>query len=339
MPIVHRPLISYALSWLRDGGIQRVAVCGNRESHALRAWLAGREIPGMTVTYHQDSMPRGAAGSLHDAASTLDADTFVVADATAIPNVDLGALLSAHHAVGVGATVVVHPEPRFAANTSHQAPCGIYVFSRRALDQVGARGFCDIKENLLPQLHRSGERVIAYAAPGATPRVLDASSYLAVTALMVERLIAGGEQQEGFVRSPNTLIHREARVAADAVCVGPVLIGAGARVMSGAVIVGPASIGRDVVIESGVLVSRSAVWRRSFIGEGAIADRCIITDDAVVRAAGQAYGDVLVTNQVEDTETARRPAWRSQVPDPATFDFLRKIGRFLGSASGSRSPA
>jgi NDP-sugar pyrophosphorylase family protein len=339
LPVLDRPLISYALSWLREGGIQQVAVCGNRESRALRAWLTGREIPGMTVTYHQDPMPRGAAGSLHDAARAVDAETFVVTDAAAIPNVDLVALLSAHHAIGAAATVVVHQETRLINNASVQAPCGIYVFSRRALDRVAPHGFCDIKENLIPLLYRSGERVIAYAAPGATPRVFDASSYLAVTGWVLEHLIAADGQPKGFIRSANALIHEDARIAADAVCVGPVWICAGARVMSGAVIVGPASIGRDVVIEPGVLVSRSAVWRRSVIRERAIADRCIITDDSVIRAAGEAYGDVLVRNPVGHTATARTAAWRPEVGDRPPFDFLKRISRFFSTVNWSRSTA
>jgi len=339
LPVLNQPLIAYALSWLQKGGIQQVAVCGNRESRALRAWLTGREIPGMTVTYHQDPMPRGAAGSLHDAARAVAANTFVVADAAAIPNVDLVALLSAHHAVGAAATVVVHPEARLIANAPVQAPCGLYVFSRRALDLVAPRGFCDIKEHLIPQLYRSGERVIAFAAPGALPRVFDASSYLAVTGWMVEHLIAADGQPQGFIRSANSLIHEDAQIAADSVCVGPVWIGAGARIMSGAVIVGPASIGRDVVIEPGVLVSRSAVWRRSFIGARAIVDRCIITDGSVIRAASEAYGDVLVANPIEHTGTPRTPAWQPDAAIPASFDFLKRISRFFNTANGSRSTA
>ena len=31
LPVAHKPLISYGLSWLRHAGITDVAVCGNRE--------------------------------------------------------------------------------------------------------------------------------------------------------------------------------------------------------------------------------------------------------------------------------------------------------------------
>src|ERR1700737_2662018 len=64
LPIAHRPLISYALAWLRDGGIEDVAVCANRETRALRRQLPGLVPQGMRLSYHEDAMPRGPAGSL-----------------------------------------------------------------------------------------------------------------------------------------------------------------------------------------------------------------------------------------------------------------------------------
>ena len=96
----------------------------------------------------------------------------------------------------------------------------MYVFNRQALDLVPGRGFYDIKEHLIPELYRSGERVIAYAAGGVSPRVLDASSYLAVNEWMVERLVTTGALPEGYVRSGSCLFHSDAVIANDAVFVG-----------------------------------------------------------------------------------------------------------------------
>src|SRR5437879_9487381 len=124
-PVAHRPLISYALSWLHQAGIEDVAVCANRETRALQPRLLGHVPHGMTLSYHEDPMPRGAAGSVADAASASDAETFVVADGTAVPNVNLGDLLSAHQSSGAALTVVVHAEPGSNGNRCLQAPSGI----------------------------------------------------------------------------------------------------------------------------------------------------------------------------------------------------------------------
>ena len=132
-----------------------------------------------------------------------EAQTFVVADGTAIPNVDLRDLLGKHQTSGACLTVVVHREARRYGSQALAVPQGIYIFDRRALDGVPAHGFCDIKEKLIPQLHSAGERVVAYETPMVTPRVLDSSTYMAVNEWMIEHLVRRGEQCEDYRRSGN----------------------------------------------------------------------------------------------------------------------------------------
>jgi len=334
LPVAHRPLISYGFSWLQEGGIQEVAVCANRETQALQAQLL-RHVPrGMTLSYHEDAMPRGAAGAVRDAARASDAATFVVTDGTAIPTVDLRDLLTAHQASGAAVTVVVHSEPSCLGEPHSQAPSGMYVFDRHALDVVPDRGFYDIKENLIPALHRSGERVHAYAARSASPRVLNAASYLAVNEWMVEQVVAAGSQPEGYVKTGECLFHRDAVIAGDATFIGPVLVGAGARIMSGAVVVGPTSIGCEAVLGPCVLVSRSAIWRRSVVHEQAVADQCLVADDSVVDAGTHAVRTVMVAHARRELPKAREATLK--VREKPSLEMLGKMIRYrLGAWSRS----
>jgi mannose-1-phosphate guanylyltransferase len=336
-PVAHRPLISYALSWLRGGGIEEVSVCANRETQALQPRLQTHVPQGMRLSYHEDPMPRGAAGAIRDAAAASDADIFVVADGTAIPNVELQDLLLAHHASRAAVTVVVYSEASRNGNPCLQVPSGVYVFNRQALDVVPTRGFYDIKEHMIPELHRSGERVSAYRAGSASPRVLDASSYLAVNEWMVDHLVATGAQPEGYRRAGDCLFHREAVIASDTVFVGPVLVGSGARIMSGAVIVGPTSIGCDATVGRGVLVSRSAIWRRSVLGEQAVADRCILADDTVVDPHTHAFRAVRVGNVRSKPEMIRDAI--PETRETGSLDLFRRMSRMLTDGTWLRSPS
>lgn len=336
LPVAHRPLIWYGLSWLHRAGIDQVAVCGNRETRLLQARLERHIPPGAQVSYHEDPMPRGAAGSARDAAAASAADTFVVADGMTIPNIDLEDLLRRHHETGACVTVVVHTEARRHNSAAVMVPSGIYVFARRAFEQVPARGFCDIKEKLIPKLYGAGERIVAYEASAPVPRVLDASTYLAVNEWTIERLAGDDEIPDGYVRSGDALVHREAIVARDASLVGPVLVGPGARIQSGAVVVGPTSIGRDVIVSANALVSRSSLWRRSCIGEGAVVDRCIVADDAVLQPGTQTFRGIAAAAPSGDTPSD----WVMQktAPRREPLERGRRLARLVFGAYRLRPP-
>jgi NDP-sugar pyrophosphorylase family protein len=284
VPVAHKPLISYALSWLAEAGIARVTVCGNRQTRALHS-LARHIVSEMVYSYVEDSMPRGAAGCVRDAADGDEkSGTYVVTDGAAVPNgVDLRLLLGRHQESGADATVVVCSEPGSRGTAGALLPAGIYVVNRAALECVPRRGFFDIKEHLIPKLYSSGARVLSYEIREVVPRVLNAQTYLAVNAMAIESIVSGDAVPSGYNRRGEALIHADARIAADAILAGPLLIGQGAAVHSGAVVIGPTSIGCDVVINDGALVSRSAVWRRSVVQAGATADLCILGDGAVIQ--------------------------------------------------------
>jgi NDP-sugar pyrophosphorylase family protein len=337
LPIANRPLISYALSWLRDAGVRDIAVCGNRDTRPLGPVLAKHGFDGVAPSYYEDPMPRGAAGSIRDAALAMKADTFVVAEGTSVPSVCLAELLASHHDSGAVATVVVHSESQNPARAGMHVPTGIYVFERRAFDFVPAKGFSDIKENLIPDLYRAGERVLPHHVSGASARVLSPSTYLAVNGWIVECLVSGIEPISGYVRSGNCLFHNEASIATDAVFVGPVLVGPGARVHAGAVIVGPTSIGREAIIRRGAVVTGSAIWRRCVVNEDAMADRAILADGTTVERGSRAYRTVMARqpNSVQGANLAGRPSWRHW---PAS-SVWRRFGRALTHADLSESTA
>lgn len=292
LPVANRPLFSYAVEWLKAGGLEEVVLAVNPETvRGVAAALAGQtEFPG--VRLHEDRAPRGPAGSLRDATIDSDAETVVVVDGTSVPAADLGALLACHHAEDAAVTVLLHPEPGQSASSGRYLPGGVYVLSRRAVEFVHPRGFQDIKEGLLPRLYRAGERTAAYVAGDSSPRALDAPSYLALNDWVLERL-AALPPVDGYLARGSAQCHDSARVSPDAVFVGPVLIAPGAQVLGDATIVGPTSVGPQAVIGPGALVSRCAVWRGSSVGEDGVADRCILPEGSALAAREWALGQVL----------------------------------------------
>jgi NDP-sugar pyrophosphorylase family protein len=311
LPIANRPLASYAAEWLYEGGIREVAVCANRETRTVGEGLWHHIPDGLQLTLREDEdhVPRGPAGCVRDAAAGYEGPVVVV-DGTTIPLADLRELLASHQLSGAALTVVVRPEP--GGGRRHE-PCGIYVFERRALDYVPSRGYCDIKESLIPRLHRAGERTLAHPIREASPRALDGPSYLALNEWMVERL-AAGPPPEGYVQRSGLLAHQSARIASDTVLLGPLLVGPGAQLMPGATLVGPASIGARSIVKARALVSRTAVWSDCVVGEGAVADRSIVADRSVIAPRTRVTGCV--------PSPARKPASARSRPMKPWLDRL-----------------
>jgi NDP-sugar pyrophosphorylase family protein len=216
-------------------------------------------------------------------------------------------------------------QPGDGAEGRHE-PCGIYVFERRALDYVLPRGFCDIKEGLIPRLHRAGERTLAFPVRESSPRVVDGPSYLALNEWVVERLVEA--PPPGYVRTNGLIAHETARIAPDAVCLGPVLVGPGAQVMARATVVGPASIGGRSVVCSEALVSRSAVWDRCRVGSQAVADRCILPHDSTVPRGAHVVGWRPPAPAPAPAPAHRRPKDRSRTVTP----LWENLNRWLVAA-------
>jgi NDP-sugar pyrophosphorylase family protein len=330
VPVAQAPLVSYALRWLRDGGIARATLCANSASRAVRSYLGGGSRLTMSLEYHEDWTPRGAAGCVRDAASRTDADTLVIADGTAIPAVNIGLLLDDHRSSGAAVTIVVHHDRQARTGERPLNPGGIYVFDRRVLDFIPETGFQDVKEALIPKLYKAGERVVIHAGLGVCPRVLNAETYLALNNWMVEQVAdnpAPLEHWGAYIETGQLLAHPTAWVAPGARIVGPVLLGPSVHVASGATIVGPTSLGADCHVGEDALISRSVAWRRCRIGAGAIVDGSVLTDDAELPSRTRLYHALKVrgsdprhlrweARSPEDQPERSQPE-REPVPNPA----------------------
>jgi NDP-sugar pyrophosphorylase family protein len=314
LPVAQAPLVSYALRWLRDGGVASATVCANSASRAVRSYLGKGNRLTMSIAYHEDWTPRGAAGCVRDAAARTDAQTLVIADGTAIPSVNIGLLLADHRSSQAAVTIVVHHDRQARTGERPLNPGGIYVFDRRALDYINETGFQDIKETLIPKLSKAGERIVTHAGLGVCPRVLNAETYLAVNHWMIEQLANDPSPLEHwgtYLELDQALAHPTATVEPGARVIGPVLLGPQVRIAAGATVVGPVSLGAGCEVAEGALVSRSVAWDRVSVGAGATVDHCVLADDAQVAPRERLLHALKVAGS-----DPRRSLWEP-VPEPA----------------------
>jgi NDP-sugar pyrophosphorylase family protein len=283
LPVAQRPLITYALRWMSEGGLRAATICANSAARAIRTSLD--EPPfGLHLSFLEDWTPRGAAGCVRDAGVATESGTFVIADGTAVPVVDFEELIEAHRESGAAMTVVVDAD----AN-ARLRPTGIYVVERRVFDFIPEEGFQDIKEKLIPRLYAAGEHVATHMVRAAAPRVLNTETYLALNQWAVERAESLVGSAEGFRASGGAVVHDSASVDRTARLLGPVLLGPDVTVRAGATLVGPLTIGQGSVVGDGAVVSRSVVWGRCTLGDGSFVDRSMLADEAQVEPREQVF--------------------------------------------------
>jgi NDP-sugar pyrophosphorylase family protein len=329
VPVAQAPLVSYTLDWLRSGGVLDATICANSAGRAVQSHFGdGRQL-GMTLTYYEDWSPRGPAGCARDAGLSSGAETYVIADGSVIPTVNLEGLLETHAVCQAALTILVHHEP--GAERSNMTPGGIYVFDRRVLDSVPATGFQDIKETLIPRLYRTGERIVTHTAYGECPRVLNARTYLAVNHWMVERLARRPEGLAHHEVRGEALIHKSARVDDGAQLIGPVLVGPDVTIRAGATVVGPATIGASSIIDEGALVSRSVAWNRCGVGAGAVVDRCLLADESVVERNASVFRtlrapDRRINTSLRDHAAASDSGTRATLPGSVPSRLAERAG-------------
>lgn len=309
LPIAQTPLIRYPLEWMRAGGITSAVICCNSASNSVQAYLGGGAGVGLRLDYTSDVEPRGPAGCAHDAMQLSSARTFLVVEGAVFPSLDLRILLEAHRRSGAVATVVaeIDRRRRALAGEALRHPGGVFLFERRVIAGVSARGYHDIKQGLLEKLYQAGERVMTHEVQGISPRVLDFPTYSTVSRWLIARTVEHPVFLTDYVPMPGGLRHPSAFVDPSARIVGPVLLAADARVEAGAVLVGPASVGAGSVIGRNAVVSRTSVWDRCLVGSSAVIDASLLTDHTVILSGARIKGTVELASDA--VLTAPRPIW------------------------------
>lgn len=284
LPVVHAPIASYVLNWLRESGIKRASMCANSASRHVRRCFGGGERLGIELDYFEDWTPRGPGGCVRDAGLVGESREFVIVEGTMVPRVNLAAMVRYHRQTKAMMTV--------AANMveGDLRPAGVSLVSREVLEHIATTGYQDIKEILIPKLHQRGERVFAYVLDEVSPRVCGFDSYLTTNAWVLNRVIGAMGEPDGFERMGDALVHYTAAVSPTAGVIGQAIIGPRSRVGANAVLVGPTVVGADCDIEMGATVSRSVLWDHCQVERGALVDQSIIGYGACVGAGVEMNG-------------------------------------------------
>ena len=313
MPVALSPLAGYVVDWFGTGGIDEITICANSASRVVRAVLRDGRAFDAAFDYYEDITPRGPAGCLRDVAVESEAETLIVADGSHVPPFDLSALISAHRSSQAAMSVVLSSyDPATGANDGRLRPVGVYAIEARALRDIPASGYCDVKEGLIPALRAANEAVLPYVVHEPDYRVSDLAGYLSTQEYILTRITRGDWVAPDFVRIGDAFVHRSADVASDCRLLGPCLIGPGTRVDRGAIIVGPSVIGSRCRIESKAVVSRSSLWDNTTVFADAHVDGAVLAFGTRVRPRGRVCHTIAVSSEAHWVPRPQTGIWRQR---------------------------
>src|SRR4051812_26490288 len=104
-PFPSEPLITQVLHFLRDAGVERIAICANGKTRLIASELSSGKTPWLDLHYSEDPLPRGPAGCLKDLEEWLGHETFIAIQATASYDFDLAAMIEQHKNTGAAVTI------------------------------------------------------------------------------------------------------------------------------------------------------------------------------------------------------------------------------------------
>ena len=293
LPFLNRPLITYQLDVLCRNGISEVAIAiAAQEVDSVKAILASEESSSdLRIHYVVDTVPRGPAGCIKQCEEFVGKESFCVVNGNLYLNsIDLKGFLRSHLAVGGIATLGVLgrevPEPKPLENVLSNEEglirgfeilhpsrdrrkqhrfAGIYAFRPEIFEHIAARGYVDIKEQLLPALAGKGLAVNLRPIRGFHSEINGLSEYLKVHQIVLHQSLF--DESRFIPLGDRVWCDKDAQVSPSAHVIGPVVLGRNCVIADDAYVIGPAVIG------DGVRVSEGSLVRESILGQSVVVAR------------------------------------------------------------------
>jgi len=250
-------MIRRIVGWLASHGIHDIVMNLHHRPETLTAVVGdGRDL-GVRVRYSWEQ-PRvlGSAGGPRHALPLLDADGFLIVNGDTLTDVDVTALVDAHHASAADVTMTLVP------NVEYERYGGVLLD-----DQDRVTGFVPRGSHSEASWHFVGVQVAQAAVFSTVPPGTPANSVTGV----YDRLI---RERPGSVRGfrCNAAFH-DVGTTADYVRTSQAFTNAGG-----------VDAGRRVRIDASARVTRSILWDDVAIDADAVVEDCIVTDGVEVPA-------------------------------------------------------
>ena len=109
LPVANRPMMEHVIDLLRNHGIDDIVVTVAFMANSIKEYFGDGSEFGVKISYVDEPVPLGTAGSVRNAMELLKDDRFVVISGDVITDIDLSAIIQFHIDTGALATIGLTP--------------------------------------------------------------------------------------------------------------------------------------------------------------------------------------------------------------------------------------
>lgn len=296
LPIVNRPMMEHIVLLLKQHGITDVVATVQFLASLIRNYFGDGSDLGVSLSYANEEVPLGTAGSVLGAQDLLSG-TFLVISGDALTDIDLEEVIGFHRSRGAAATLVLkhvqdplefgivmtredgHIErflekPTWGQVFSDTINTGIYVLEPEILDLIPPDRPYDFSSELFPAMLDKGLPLFGFVSDAYWTDVGNTEAFLQaqhdVLAGRVRADLPGFELRPGVWVGEDVDIHPTARIEGPSLIGDNSRIGAGATVGPGTVVAGNAIVADDAVVSGGVVMERAYVGAYSRVRGGVV---------------------------------------------------------------------
>lgn len=296
LPLFGRPVVEYLIESLSEAGADEIIINLHHLPELFKKRI-GECCCGVGIRYSHEPEILGPAGGVRKALPLLGDGALLIVNGDVVMDFDFRGMVKFHEENGVALTLAVgrendrpelravgvdgegrvrqlwrKPEWRGGALREY-VNLGAFVYESSIVERyIPENSFYDFREQLMPELFRNGEKVMAYPVECYWNDIGSPASYLEAHL----DVFAGG----GTERCGRRLAGR--LMAGGAGLIGPVYIGERVEIAD------DASVGPNVSLESGFSIGRgarisnSAALPGARVPDGASVDRAIIAGDRII---------------------------------------------------------
>lgn len=263
-PVAGKPVVQHLIEGLAAQGLRRFVLCCENSADQVRENI---QLPAhLDVRFIEATMPRGTAGCIRDAAEPGRDELLLAFAACTLMPPDVDELIRTHQSGDASMTIffnAVEPD----AKRLHDAQ--LYMCEPSILDAIPPKGYCDIKEGLVPSLVAADKKIFSARVSCDLGTFVRWPQYLCAASQFVTKLQSAQSPPSGFElwkADCDVWVGRDVQIADSARLCGPVLIESGARIASDAIVLGPTLIGKGVTIGQNTCVEQAVIWENAKIG-------------------------------------------------------------------------